>query len=147
MVSPDGKILDINQSALNALGYKKEEILGKPISTIYSPESQQKMKELFENWKETGKLINKEIEIISKNSEKCQVLLSAHAVKDKEGNILHSISVQRDITERTVFLNSIFKGQKDADKLITVMDSWKRIDLPTTKEIQKYYETHYGKPR
>jgi PAS domain S-box-containing protein len=100
MISSEGLILDINHSALNALGYKKEELMGYPLSKIYSSESKQKMKKLFDRWKKNGDLTNEEMEIETKNGEKRQVLLSAHAVKDKNGNILNSISVQRDITER-----------------------------------------------
>ena len=99
MISPDGKILNINKSALRALGYRKKEVVGKPlIETIYSPSSQEKAKKIFEKWKETGKIRNEELTIVTKKGEERAVLLSVDAVKDAEGNIIHSISIQRDIT-------------------------------------------------
>jgi PAS domain S-box-containing protein len=100
MVSHDGKIMDINKSALNILGYKKNDLIGKPIDSIYSPEMLEKMKNLFTEWKKTGELENEEMIIITKNGERRYVLLSASMMKDQNGKILHSISVQRDITER-----------------------------------------------
>ncbi|MBL7148074.1 MAG: PAS domain S-box protein [Nanoarchaeota archaeon] len=100
MISPDGRILDINFSALTALGYKKEEIVGKPLlKTTYAPSSIEKAKKLFMKWKNTGKLRNEELNIITKTGEKRTVLLSADAVRSTDGKLLHSISVQRDITE------------------------------------------------
>jgi len=43
MVSTDGLILDVNVAALNALGYKKPEVIGKPLlTTIYAPSSREK---------------------------------------------------------------------------------------------------------
>ena len=100
LISPDEFILDVNDAALNVLGYKKKELVGKRIKKIYAPESIQKMKQLFVKWKKTGKLQNEEMVIISKGGSKHTVLLSAVTVKDKDGKVLHSISLLRDITDR-----------------------------------------------
>jgi PAS domain S-box-containing protein len=101
MISPEGTILDVNSSALDTLGYKKEEILGKPvISTVYAPSSRKKAENLLTKWKRTGKIKNEELTIISKEGEERTVLLSVEAIRDAEGQLLHSISVQRDITVR-----------------------------------------------
>jgi PAS domain S-box-containing protein len=51
-------------------------------------------------WKKTGRLRNEELNIITRRGEERIVLLSADSVKDAHGKLLHSISVQRDITER-----------------------------------------------
>ena len=99
MISPDGLVLDVNKSALDILGYRKEDLVGRPFQAIYAPEYLPKMKECFEKWKATGKLSNVETVILSKNGEKRTVLLSANIVRDAEGNLVHSISVQQDITE------------------------------------------------
>jgi PAS domain S-box-containing protein len=99
MVSPKGVILDINKSALEALGYEKEEMIGKPLDAIYAPENHAEMKDLFTKWKETGSLKNEEMTIISKTGERRQILLSTESIEDESGNLIHSVSVQRDITE------------------------------------------------
>lgn len=100
MISPDGIILDVNQSALKILGYKKQNLVGKALEMIYAPESLPKMKENFQKWKTTGKLVNEEMTILTKSQKRRTVLLSADAIKDKDGKILSSISIQRDITDR-----------------------------------------------
>lgn len=100
MISPDGLILNVNKAALNVLGYRKEELVGKPLQTIYAPESLPKMKEDFEEWKATGKLTDVEMVILSKSGDRRTVLLSSDVVKDAEGKTIHSVSVQQDITER-----------------------------------------------
>jgi len=112
MISPDGMILDLNRSALDMLGYRKEEILGKPVKTIYAPESLPKMKKLFAKWRKTGHFADEEMTIITKNGDRRVVLLSAGAVRDKGGKALHSVSVQRDITER-----------KRAEKALRIKDT------------------------
>ncbi len=100
MISPEGLVLDVNKSALEVLGYEKEDIIGRPLQTIYAPECLPKMMKNLEKWKATGKLTDVEIVILSKGGEKRTVLLSADVVKDAEGNVIHSVSVQQDITER-----------------------------------------------
>ena len=100
MISPDSTIIDVNRTALEALGYNKEELIGKPLQTIYAPESLSKMKQLFEVWKKTGVLRDEELTTISKDGTRRTVLLNADIVKNKEGKVLHSVSIQRDITER-----------------------------------------------
>ena len=100
MISPDRLILDINDAALRMLGYAREELVGQPISIIYAPESLPKIAQLFAQWQGTGHLENEEVEIITRTRETRTVLLNAEAVCDDEGHILHSVSVQTDITMR-----------------------------------------------
>ena len=76
IVSPQGQIIDVNAAACEALGYGKEELVGKPLSTIYAPESHAKMRDLLEEWKATGELRNEEMVIVTKSGEKRTVLVS-----------------------------------------------------------------------
>ncbi|MDY7079857.1 MAG: PAS domain S-box protein, partial [Chloroflexota bacterium] len=99
IISPDGVILDVNNAALEALGYEEEEIVGKPQEMIYAPDSLLKMEQLFARWKETGEFKDEETVIITKNGDRRNVILSTGAVKGQDGEVLHSVSVQRDITE------------------------------------------------
>jgi len=99
MVSLEGKILEINKFALEILGYKKDEVIGKPLmTTIYAPGSREKAKKMFAEWKETGRTEG-ELNIITKEGIERTVLLSVHAVRDTRGKLLHSISIQSDVTE------------------------------------------------
>ena len=99
MVSPEGTIIEVNASALQTLGYSKKELIGRPVSTIYSEESLAKSKGLFKEWKRKGKTENAELTISCKNGEKRTVLLNTDSIRDEEGKLLHSTSMQFDITE------------------------------------------------
>ena len=100
ITSPDGKIQDINMSALNVLEYTKDEIIGQPLYTIYSKESQKRATKLFELLKQEEKISNEELTIITKSGKKRAILLSSKAILDKKNNIIYSTSVQIDITKR-----------------------------------------------
>lgn len=112
MISPSGIIIDVNNSALKALGYTKEELQGKPLKTIYAPEVLPKMGELFKKWKMTGSFKDEEMVIISKDGRRRTVLLSVDAVKGKDGKIINSISVQRDITDRKKAEEELLQSKK-----------------------------------
>jgi PAS domain S-box-containing protein len=100
MVSPEGNILDVNDWAIHALEYERQELIGRPLTMIYPPEAHPRMKELFERWEKGGEIKNEEMVIITKNGERRVVLVNVGAVRDQHGTIIHSTSIQTDITER-----------------------------------------------
>lgn len=99
MISPEGIILDVNREALLRLGYKKEELIGSSITVLYPPESKVKMEMYFNAWKITGEIREKEITIVTKEGDRRIVLLSVTSIKDYDGKVLHSMSIQQDITD------------------------------------------------
>jgi PAS domain S-box-containing protein len=120
MTSPTGEILDVNPAVCRALGYTKEELLGRPLSDLYAPESALKLVNLLEKWKRTFKLRNEEMVVLTKEGRKRTVLLNAGAVKDTQGNIIYVASVQADITERKEILQRLRESQ---DRLKGMVES------------------------
>jgi PAS domain S-box-containing protein len=112
MISPEGLILNVNRAALEILGYKKSQLIGKPLKMIYAPEVLPKIKELFAKWREIGNLKDEELIIITKRGDRRTVLLSSSVVRDREGKILHSVSVQKDITERRHAEEALKKSER-----------------------------------
>ena len=118
MVSPQGTILEVNAAALNALGYSREEIVGKPIATIYALESYERMRQLFGQWQKAGEVRNEEMVIITRNGDRRNVLLSAAQVLDETGKALHTVSIQRDITERKRAQEALHESEVTARALL-----------------------------
>ena len=100
MTSASGDILDANPAACKALGYAREELIGKPLSTIYALGSLSKMVALLEKWQRTGTLHDEEMTIVTKGGQTRTVLLNAGSVKEIKGNPLYSTTVLVDVTER-----------------------------------------------
>gem|GEM_PF-731178 len=98
MIAEDFTILNINATALQLFGYTYKELVGKPLKMIYAPESQDDAEKTFAKWKQEGSVHNQELTILSKDGSRRQVLLNVETVTDSEGRILHSLSVQTDIT-------------------------------------------------
>ncbi len=125
MISLEGKILDVNKVALKTLGYAKEEVLGRSlITTVYAPSSREKARKLFKRWKRKGKIENEELDIITRTGEKRTVLLNVNAVRGAGGKILHSISVQSDITERKKTEKALKESEQKFRDLTESISDW-----------------------
>lgn len=94
-----GKFINCNKTLCKATGYTKSELIGKPLSEMYHPDSMERFHENLEKYRKTGEIRNSELKIIVKDGTTRTVLLNSSAVRDEEGEIIYSRSVWRDITE------------------------------------------------
>jgi len=53
---------------------------------------------------------------------------------------------QRDIEERTAYLEDLFKGQQGEEELRPVIEVWRKCHLPSPQELEEFYVRHYGIP-
>ncbi|MGQ9667698.1 MAG: hypothetical protein ACUVWB_10325 [Anaerolineae bacterium] len=51
---------------------------------------------------------------------------------------------QRDIAERTAYLDDLFRGQGGYEELRPVIEVWKRRPLPSPDLVRAFYEEHFG---
>ncbi len=112
IIAPEGTIIDINRRALQELGYEKEYLVGKPFETLFTPGSKEHIHSLFSNIQSHGEPKDEEAAILCKNGEKRTVLLNASTVYSKEGALLYTIAVQRDVTERRQLERQLEEAQK-----------------------------------
>ena len=99
ILSPQGTVLNINNAALQVLGCQREELVGKPAESIFSPESRTKIKDFISKLNKSGSIRNEEMVIITRNGEKREVILNAGILRDQNGTIMCSTVVQTDITD------------------------------------------------
>src|SRR5258706_14673800 len=90
VASPHGDILDLNPAACGVLGYRKEELIGKPLPSIFAPESYSKVVEHLEELKITRRLCADKMNVLTKKGEKRIMLLSMGSAVDSEGRLLYS---------------------------------------------------------
>ncbi len=94
----DGRITEFNKAAQQTFGYSSEEVLGKHVTFLYENPAQRMevMEELMNRTGFfTGEVVNRK-----KNGETFTALLSASSLKDEKGNVIGSMGVSRDITDR-----------------------------------------------
>jgi len=94
-----GIVIDCNETLLKKTGFKRSEVIGNHFYSRYHPNSIEQVKKNFQLFNETGEIEDSELELITVSGEKVPVLMNSTAVRDENGNILHSRSVLQDITK------------------------------------------------
>ena len=94
-----GNIIDCNETYLQTLGYRRDEVVGQHVTQFFAPESVKFFKEFFPQLKEKG---SSEGELIMTRSDGSVIHIwrKAQAICDADGQIVSIVAYNRDITER-----------------------------------------------
>ncbi len=94
------KIIQVNKSAVQILGYSEEELYNIKVSDLYHPSQQEKLENhILPFYKEHGYLANEEVKVVKKNGDVIDVILNSKAIRDENGVVIASRSSWTDITE------------------------------------------------
>jgi PAS domain S-box-containing protein len=100
-LNADGVIVRMNQTELDWLGYKREEVVGKvKMTEILHPEDHSTYRKNFATFLEQGYIRDQEHTFVRKNGSTFAVLLNATARYDDNGTFIMSRGIVTDITER-----------------------------------------------
>ena len=94
-----GNVIYTSPRTRDILGYRKEKIIGKKVHSFYGNEKEDAkaiMKELMEK----GELRDHEMKFIRKDGELVDINLSASLLKDEKGEVIGTLGIYRDITEK-----------------------------------------------
>lgn len=94
-----GRIIMINQTELNWLGYDQEEMIGQLFSKFLHPASIPIFQANFPAFKQTGFLRDLELDFLRKDGSVMPVMINATAIYDERGGYLMSRSTMFDNTE------------------------------------------------
>lgn len=117
-INADGVIIECNDTELNALGYRKDELIGQHLTRILSSESRWVFEEQFNILKKFG-YAEAEYVFIAKDGRKIPVSVRGNAIYDKNGNFLKSSTLSADLTdikkadeEKATLENRLIQSQK-----------------------------------
>ncbi|MCX5855529.1 MAG: PAS domain S-box protein, partial [Deltaproteobacteria bacterium] len=96
----NGNFLQVNQTWLNTLGYKREEVLGKNFSDFLHPNWVDHFRENFPRFKDTGEIRGVEFEMVKKDGSTILVSFNGKIGRDNQGRFEQTHCIFQDITER-----------------------------------------------
>jgi diguanylate cyclase (GGDEF)-like protein/PAS domain S-box-containing protein len=100
-IDPQGRIINVSNFWLQTMGYRREEVLGRNLTAFMSDKSRRFAEEtVFPEFFRAGFVKDIPYQMVKKTGEIIHVLLSAVAEYDEEGNIVRSLAVVIDVTER-----------------------------------------------
>jgi PAS domain S-box-containing protein len=101
-VGCEGLIHRCNMRAEEMLGYKKEELVGKPVLELYanSPQGKEKALKIFKRFISGEDTLDEELQMQKKDGTPIWISLTVNVIRDGSGQVIESRSMVMDITER-----------------------------------------------
>ena len=112
----EGTIIEMNQTELDWLGYKREEVVGKMKLQEISAWKKENLSQLMEQLKQTGKLENLEGQLKRKDGTLLSCISSSRSVYDASGKYDHSRVAVMDYTEKKKLLLEIEQAKESAER-------------------------------
>ncbi len=95
-----GRLLAVSDYWLEVLGYQREEVLGRKLTDFFTVKSKDLAEEtVLPHFFEIGSVKDIPYQMLRKDGETLDVLISARSVRDEYGKILYSMAAIVDITE------------------------------------------------
>lgn len=112
----DGNLTFINPEGLSMYGYTNEELLGRPSKILYANEKERDglIKSLFHS----GKISDYSIQGKKKDGTTIWVSMNVQWIFDKDGNVIGTEGVVRDISERIRLENEIEESRKKFELML-----------------------------
>ncbi|MGA9378039.1 MAG: PAS domain S-box protein, partial [Phormidium sp.] len=105
LLLPDGRILEINQTALNFAGITREEVISKPFWETkwwtISPETQSELK-LAIAAAAAGAFMRYEVNVIGQDNQSLTIDFSLRPISNPQGQVTLLITEGRDISDRKI---------------------------------------------
>lgn len=109
----DGKIVAINDTELNWLGYSRDEVVGKlKITDLLSPESRAIFWEEFPRFLKSGCVKDLEFQFLRKDGTILPAIINATVIRDAAGNFVTTRGTLFDITKRKQALEALRKSEQ-----------------------------------
>ncbi|HRV90643.1 MAG TPA: PAS domain S-box protein [Anaerolineae bacterium] len=109
----EGRLVSVSDYWLEMMGYDREEVISQPATNYLTEEAQRyALQVAIPEFKKTGHVKEIPLQFAKKNGEVIDVLLSAVAEYDKDGNFERSMAVLIDVTERNQLEAQLRQAQK-----------------------------------
>jgi len=96
-----GRIIRVSDHWVEVMGHKREDVIGKQLISFFTPESKKyALNIIFPIFFRTGFCKDIPYTYVKKNGEKMDTLLSCYGVRDENGNVVRSLAVSVDVSEK-----------------------------------------------
>ena len=134
-IAEDGVYLDVNDTMLKRLGYRRDEMVGRRPEEFTTPESAERVRtELRPALRRTGKIDNKPVSLVAKSGGVVDCVTSAIIEFDREGDFLRTIAMYTESSDlaranfkyRTLYraTPAMLHTVDNEGHLVTVTDHW-----------------------
>jgi two-component system, cell cycle sensor histidine kinase and response regulator CckA len=118
-IDREGRLISVSDYWLAALGYTRDEVIGCGSIEFLTEESRRHaIEDVLPGFMRTGSCTNVEYQFVKKNGEIIDTLLSATAELDEAGQLVRSLAVVIDVTDRKRAEESIRRSEERYRSLV-----------------------------
>ncbi|MEH2241577.1 PAS domain-containing protein [Nostoc sp.] len=115
LLTPDGILLEANQTALSFGGLQLEDVINRPFWEAYwwtiSPQTQEELRQAIARAAQ-GEFIRYEVDVLGANNRVATIDFSLRPLPDQTGQVVLLIPEGRDITEQQALLRECKKAEE-----------------------------------
>lgn len=116
----NGCFLSVNQAWIDALGYSREEVIGRHFSDFLHPDWQSHFRENFPRFKAVGEILGVEFEMVRKDGSAILVSFHGKIGRGPEGQFRQTHCIFQDITQRQQVERAL---QESEERLLQIVES------------------------
>jgi PAS domain S-box-containing protein len=113
----NGIIVDCNETEARMLGYKKEEIIGRPLTDFFTKESKRLFERDFPKMNKEKTQLNLEREYVRKDGTTFLASLNVFSEIDENGKLIGTKTMSRDVTKQKKIERALKKAYDDLKSL------------------------------
>jgi len=100
-IDTNGRIVSVSDYWSEVMGYRRDEVIGRRLTAFFSESSRRFAEEkVFPEFFKTGFIQDVPYQFVRKDGQAIDVLLSAIADRDEQGQMIRTLAVSIDVTER-----------------------------------------------
>jgi len=122
-INRDGIIIDCNETEATMLGYRKDEIIGRPIADFLTEESRKTYEKEFSTLKDHKEWFGLEREFIRKDGSIFSAALNVFVEFDEAGELIRTKTIGRDMTESKRVENELRRSREELRSLSAHLES------------------------
>jgi PAS domain S-box-containing protein len=138
-VDPEGRLISVSENWLKALGYMREEVIGRKLVNFLSKESGRHVEQtVIPEFFKTGVASDVPYAFVKQNGEMINALVSAIGERDEKGNVVRSLAVSIDVTERIKAEEGLKRAKEKLSHYSKDLERQVRKQTGEIKSILKY---------
>lgn len=127
-IDRDGRLVEVSDFWLETLGYGREEVLGRRPTEFMTEASRSYAEEVgLPRFFRTGEARNIPYQLMTRDGEVLDVLLSATAERDESGALVRGLAVMVDVTERVraegALREALAQAREEREKVAAIVTS------------------------
>ncbi len=111
-VTPEGRIQTFNRGAEQALGYRRDEVIGRRIEFLFADRRERDV--VIVRLKDGESVKNYETRFVDKDGQARNVLLTLSRLRDGQGAPIGTLGISKDITQEKKLQRELVRSQKFA---------------------------------